>query len=1340
MTANGTNFINDGGGTNITFTSTATLSGEHTNTFNMPIIVPYTLVPSLAGNTSFDQVAISAGTISSGTLSLNLLGTNTTSFFYQFNNGFTVGAGGTMAVGANVPLTVVSTLSDAGNVTFTTGDQVTFDSSASTVSGSLTANGTNFINGGANLTFTSTATLSGGTNSFNTLIFVPYTLVPSLAGNTSFDEVGITAGTISSGTLSLNLLGTNTANFFYEFPNGFTVGAGGTMAVGANVPVTVVTTLSDAGTVTFASGDQVNLYSSATSISGSLTANGTNFVNGGGGSTITFTSTATLSGGTNTFNLPIIVPYTLVPSLAGNTSFNEVEIAAGTISSGTLSLNLLGTTTTNFFYDFPNGFTVGAGGTIAVGANVPITVESALSDAGAVSFSSGDAVTLASSATSVSGSLTANGTTFAATAAAARSITFTSTATLGGGTNTFNMPIIVPYTLVPSLAGNSSFDVVEISAGTISSGTLSLNLLGTNTTNFYYEFPSGFNVGAGGTIAVGANVPVTVATTLSDAGNVTFTTGDQVTFDSSATSVSGSLTANDTNFINGGGSNIVVNSGGELNAGNSTFDLSSLTLNSNSTDTLSSDIFFGVTTINSGATINIHGNDFSNVGSQGIVAVGDPNATIDLTANYWGTSNTSQIQAKILDHNVNPTTRPTVNFGSYLTTSPASIVGSVFNDVNGDGVQDSGEPGLGGVVVYIDVNNTGSLVSSDPSTVTSATGQYSFNGLAAGTYIVREVAPSGTVQTDPSTATVTTTIDFDGTGGESGITGAGVSSFTYHGASFSGGTIFAPPLGDSALLASGTLAYNASSTPAQVTFSQPIVAATFFYVHGFGFGSATDVATAFAADGSVVATVSSKAATTNGDPANFVTLTGSKPIVRITFVGGVIDNFTFSTVNNTANSVVLSAGQTVNNVSFGDQFVPGTLEVQSLTPTSTGFTVTFNAPVNTSVLSLYGAGTSSAPVATLVGQSIGPVTGSLVVSPNGETVTFIKTSGLLAADTYTITLVSGANAFESTAGALLDGIGNGVPGSNLTSTFTVSPLASNAVVVSIPDFTRGYGQAVNVPASTTTGLPITISTGQNVSSVTLTLTYNPALLTLSSFTTTIPGAMATANLSTPGTAVITISSATQFSSTAGAITLGDFTAAVPNNATYGSKEILHITNLSVFDDSTVPQPLPSVGQDAIHVAAFFGDTSGDGAYTTQDVTLEQRDIGLVNSGFPFYQMADPVLIGDTTGNGQIQANDTTLIQRVIGQISVPNIPPLPTGITPPPSGGPDPTLFIPNENGLAGAVVTVPVRVTVTEPAGISVSSCTRVLAIMLTIRTSSTVNPQRPDQVRRSLRSARRS
>ena len=256
----------------------------------MPIYVPYTLVPSLAGNTSFDQVYIEAGTISSGTLSLNLIGNNPNmSYVFDYAASQWPLAERWWSVRTCRSL-VESTLSDAGAVTFSSGDQVTVYNTAISVSGSLTANGTNFINdGGApSITFASTATLSGGSNSFNLPIYVPYTLVASLAGNTSFDQVYIEAGTISSGTLSLNLIGNN-PNMSYVFDS-----------AASQWPLaerwwSVRTcrcwwsrTLSDAGAVTFSSGDQVTVYNTAISVSGSLTANGTNFINDGGAPSITF--------------------------------------------------------------------------------------------------------------------------------------------------------------------------------------------------------------------------------------------------------------------------------------------------------------------------------------------------------------------------------------------------------------------------------------------------------------------------------------------------------------------------------------------------------------------------------------------------------------------------------------------------------------------------------------------------------------------------------------------------------------------------------------------------------------------------------------------------------------------------------------------------------------------------------------------------------------------------------------------------------------------------------------------------------------------------------------------
>ena len=61
----------------------------------------------------------------------------------------------------------------------------------------------------------------------------------------------------------------------------------------------------------------------------------------------------------------------------------------------------------------------------------------------------------------------------------------------------------------------------------------------------------------------------------------------------------------------------------------------------------------------------------------------------------------------------------------------------VWNDLNGDGVQDMGEPGLAGITVYLDSNNNGVLDGGEPSAITGGLGAYDFIALAAGSYTVR---------------------------------------------------------------------------------------------------------------------------------------------------------------------------------------------------------------------------------------------------------------------------------------------------------------------------------------------------------------------------------------------------------------------------------------------------------------------------------------------------------------------------------------------------------------------------------------------------------------------------
>lgn len=63
----------------------------------------------------------------------------------------------------------------------------------------------------------------------------------------------------------------------------------------------------------------------------------------------------------------------------------------------------------------------------------------------------------------------------------------------------------------------------------------------------------------------------------------------------------------------------------------------------------------------------------------------------------------------------------------------------VWDDANGNGIQDSGEYGVGGVTVNL-LDEHGNWLSS---TMTDSSGYYYFGGLGAGTYEVEFVAPSG---------------------------------------------------------------------------------------------------------------------------------------------------------------------------------------------------------------------------------------------------------------------------------------------------------------------------------------------------------------------------------------------------------------------------------------------------------------------------------------------------------------------------------------------------------------------------------------------------------------------
>ena len=88
-----------------------------------------------------------------------------------------------------------------------------------------------------------------------------------------------------------------------------------------------------------------------------------------------------------------------------------------------------------------------------------------------------------------------------------------------------------------------------------------------------------------------------------------------------------------------------------------------------------------------------------------------------------------------------------VDAGMYYT-SPARIGDFVWNDLDKDGIQDAGEPGIAGVTVML--YTSGNVLYR--STVTSNNGQYYFTDVASGTYYVKIALPIG-YQVSPKDAT-----------------------------------------------------------------------------------------------------------------------------------------------------------------------------------------------------------------------------------------------------------------------------------------------------------------------------------------------------------------------------------------------------------------------------------------------------------------------------------------------------------------------------------------------------------------------------------------------------------
>lgn len=93
----------------------------------------------------------------------------------------------------------------------------------------------------------------------------------------------------------------------------------------------------------------------------------------------------------------------------------------------------------------------------------------------------------------------------------------------------------------------------------------------------------------------------------------------------------------------------------------------------------------------------------------------------------------------------------TVNFGYASTSSNfAAVYGIVFEDTNGNGVQNLGEAGIQDVTVTLDGSDT---------TTTDASGYYVFTTTVVGTHTVVETDPDGYSSTTPNTVTLSVALN-----------------------------------------------------------------------------------------------------------------------------------------------------------------------------------------------------------------------------------------------------------------------------------------------------------------------------------------------------------------------------------------------------------------------------------------------------------------------------------------------------------------------------------------------------------------------------------------------------
>ena len=614
-----------------------------------------------------------------------------------------------------------------------------------------------------------------------------------------------------------------------------------------------------------------------------------------------------------------------------------------------------------------------------------------------------------------------------------------------------------------------------------------------------------------------------------------------------------------------------------------------------------------------------------------------------------------------------------LDFGNFLQ---ATLGGTVFHDLNADGLPGAGEAGLAGMRVFVDANGNGSLDAGEASTVSDGAGHYLFSNIGPGSHTVVLAAQDGfTLTANRATVSARSGATLDTALGANALPQLSLADIDINEGAVLTLTVAGSDAGD-------VLHYSlVGDLPAGATLDADTGALRWAAADGDSTHTFTVRATD-SAGGSVIRSFAARvhdvaptlqvsgAATAEEGADYLLRLSATDPGTdtlatwRIDWGDGIVQTVAGNTDTlvhryASAGRFAITATATDEDGSYGASgptvdVSPAVLQVQSVQTTASGFAVRFNRAIDTSTLNLYGAADASLGAADIVlTDSTGKaVAGSVVVDADGRGLRFVRTGGLLAAGSYSLRLASGALALHDAAGHALDGNGDGVGGDAYLGSLSVAP--SNSAVLAIGEIARGPGQPVNIPADGL-GLPVSLANAAGATQVAFTLRYDSRLLAITGAAngSGLPsGSTLQVDLSVAGQVRVQVTSSAPLG--AGTLELVRLMATVPFGALYGAAQVLDLTDVLVNGGA-----IPVRDDDGLHVVAYIGDATGDKAYTTLDVTRMQRVITRSDSGFSAFPTVDPVVIGDVNLSGSLTSADAArLLQQINGAVR-PEIPVIP---------------------------------------------------------------------------------